>query len=162
MYSYIQYIQSLRLEHEQNPLLVIHQEACRKIVKQKIIEIFAAFLRILLMQEFISSSGYYNISRHTYYQKCRLSRKSAIFFFFFFLKYMYLFSEVRLMLQLPYFRWIAILYFFFFRLLDRFSLLFTYNMKMVPYFHSINFWCGPSLLSKWSITYILLNFTTLY
>ena len=44
MYSYIQYIQSLRLEHEQNPLLVIHQEACRKIVKQKIIEIFAAFL----------------------------------------------------------------------------------------------------------------------
>ena len=48
MYAYIQYIQSLRLEHEQNPLLVIHQEACRKIVKQKIIEkSLLLFLRIL-------------------------------------------------------------------------------------------------------------------
>ena len=159
MYSYIQYIQSLRLEHEQNPLLVIHQEACRKIVKQKIIEIFAAFLanfvnagiyiffRILHIQTYILPKMQVTISKvcnifEIYFQKfvwccnCHISAEL-------------LFHSGKD-------------FFFFFRLLDRFSLLFTYNMKMGPYFHSINFWCGPSLLSKWSITYILLNFTTFY
>ena len=104
LYSYIQYIQSLRLEHEQNPLLVIHQEACRKIVKQKIIKIFAAFLANFVNAEIYIFFRILHIQTYIL-PKMQVISKVCNFFFFW-----NIFSKVRLMLQLQYFRWIAILF----------------------------------------------------